>query len=495
MAKFGRKKKKDALVDDHSHELGLSSDTQETDESLQKKGKFEAIKASISKGRHRKMEHLSRNFIIATSIFVLGGAYSVYHGNVLLEQKQESVTSAGSKVKFSKTTAQMTLGSAYTTSDKATTFVPVTFSDMSALSTNAEDYYILVSRGSNAFSYSPNVQLVLFGETGRAAFIVNGSPRIANEAFQVVLRNDKLLVDKDTEGKGFSNNMKGFGDAAKLYDMLTFTINPGADSVRKTKELTSDNIAADDLYRVLFGNDDVDVIKEDIKKSRKNIELAEKKIKEYRERLDRNGYELPEEPAYMAKNWKPENAISIDVDGSLKDGYMTEDSDAIVDDDGVDIGAGSLTHSSVIRTTASSDSSDKDGLQGSTDRQENDYEGLDSVDDSASYSPENPGQEGVTPTLNGDVFDLPSELIRDDGTSSEDDINKVATAGGETASEIWKMTTRLYQNILKEKQTIYVDDAMKLTQIQRELDRQSRITSISSGERFRSLSEIKVSTK
>lgn len=380
--------------------------------------------------RHRKIERLIRTFFIAIAIFVFGGAYSIYHGTVVQKEKLQAITPIGSSVSFSKTGATLTTTKPYISADEKTAFVPFTFSSMEDLTTDAERYYTLIGSTQNILGYSPLVQFILFGETGRGSFIIHGKPKVTSEVIQLYLRNDKLLIsEKDSEASSLDGSLAGLNEAAKLYDLIYLVVNPAAKNVTREKKLNTMKVDAEVLYATLFANEDVKEIQETIKSSRKAIEVLNVRILEYEERLTRDGYTIPKHPPYLAADWKPKDALDIDLDGTLEKGLIRSE-----------------------------------------------------VETEKLITPEDIELETQDEDLSEDYFTLDETVKRDDGTLASEEVNIVE--GQVSPQETWETLITMYEEVHSLKSTIYENEAMNLYKIQKSVERQSKTISISTGDRF-----------
>lgn len=388
------------------------------------------FKRGKSNFRHRKMERLIRTFLIAISVFVLGGAYSIYHGSEVQKKKLQAITPVGATVSFSKTGATLTTTKPYISSDLKTAFVPFELSSMEDLTTDAERYYTIIGSTKEAIGYSPNVQLVLFGETGRGSFIIHGKPRVESESVQLYLRNDKLLVnDEAIEGSSLDGSQAGLNDAAKIYDLIFLVSNPAAKNVTRDKALNPTTVDPEVLYATLFANDDVKIIQERIKSLEKEVEVTKVRVSEYEDRLKRDGYKIPEQPVYMKKDWKPKTAPDVDLNGTLAKGLI-----------------------------------------------------LNEMETEKVLTPEDIELETQDENISSDYDSFEERLTRDDGTFSDDEVNLVE--GQSSPQENWTNLTSMYSEVYDLKNKIYVDEGMNLYKTQKAVERLNDTTSLSSGERF-----------
>lgn len=450
MSKKSRKEKKDShLIEDQQHALRPEDRKKNPvdDEGLEVekkdlKSKMSSFQEKVSAFRkeqgHKRMERYVRYMAIAGALIFSGIGISYWHNHQDIIEQASKPTSVGTEVAFSQTGTTLVLGKPKIASDGNTSFVPFTFKDMRDLSINANNYKIFGIAPTGTFKYKPSAQLLLYGDTGRGAIVVHASPKPQSDVIQFIIRNDKKLTDSEGGGGLLSQAMSSdsLSEAGKIYDLLALSVNPFPDNYKPDEKLNGEQIDPIASYRQLFSNEDEKQAKEDIKQQQKQIDIALTRMKEYEDRLERNGYVLPKRPFFVKDNWLPSEAPDIDVNSNLEKGYENTKSP--------------LKKRKGAVKVAESGSQDEDIPYGK-------------------YS---------------DEYEYEDNIKRDDGTYSDDEINSVQTIAGSTAQQTWEDLQQIYTSILVAKQQIYVTDANLLLQIERDMERQGQTTSLSDLDKF-----------
>lgn len=392
---------------------------------------MEQVRAHMNRNKHRSMERTVRSLAIATSIFFVGVGVSVYHHSSQVALSSVTTSPINVEAVFSKTGTSMIIGQPVLANDGRTAYVPLTAKNMKNLPTNPDDYRIYVDTMSgNDLTYNPSVQLMYFGDTGYGALVLNGEPFIKNQMLQIILRNDKLLVASDANVKVTEGSLK---DAAKVLDLAVFNVNPNAKNVRYTDALGGSDLSPSDIYRVLFADKKVYDIQQDVLAKQASIELSLKRVEEYKTRLLRNGFILPDDPPYVAQNWLPSNAVPVNVLGNLSEGLATS----------------------------------KEALNTATGSTE-----------TTVSTPNITDSQDVNVQTDSDEVIFDAFLRNVDGTISTDDVHN---SGGSSAQSVWTDLQELYTSILETKQNIYVEDAFSLLKIERDMLRFDAVSLISDG--------------
>ncbi len=386
---------------------------------------LERLQVKFKYSKHRVIERKIRAFVIAAALLFSGMAMSVIEGHFKNLEKAKETTPYGTSISFSKTNAKLTYDKPMISKDFKTAYIPFSINDMGELSTNSNDYKLFIQAESGELTYSPTGQFVLFGETGRGAIILHSSMKIKNQPVRIYIRNDKNLSKEKRVSDVESTSKNALTQARNKYDILFFTVNPNANDIPISEDLSTKEINVTTLYKTLFANNEVTAIKDAIKEDVEEIEHQKQRVEELRERLKRNGYSVPNNPQTLNDNWKPKNALSIDIDSNLEQGFIKDE----------------------VKVK----------------------EELSDV-----------AQDNVTSDT--EVFD--QALKRDDGTLSSDTVNSGDVSNGNSASEMWSELQKTWGTIEKTKKDIYVNQAKKLYNVQRDVDRQNSISSISDADRF-----------
>lgn len=480
---MGRKERNmtnDSNIENNLDELDQEDILNEEDGELEsqmmtKKDAFIAKwKARAVRNKHRGIERKTKGFIVALVVLVSGGGYSVYHNHQVQVTTAKQATPSGYALSFSLSGNEMTTGEPIRSTDKSTVYIPLEFEDIASLSTDANSYWVILGSPEGHFTYQPQGQLLIFGDTGKGAVVLQGQPQIANEMITVYLRNDKNLTGAEakqvkTSGIG---SVSGIDAAKAQYDLVDFNVNPGAENIRTVEDLDSATLDANKLYQSLFSDAQVTAIHEKIIADQKKIELNKQKLAEYRSRLERAGYTVPDAPIYMEDNWRSAASRNVKLSNSLDEGFAdTGGLEAIVSK----VEKMKQEREEEIRkqmTSSDEETFEQDSKLTTENIEQKDNEVVISDDE----------------LLALDTVELKDALIRDDGTLSSDEVNTNVT--GTTAQDTWQSMCELYEDTLQMKQSMFTQYADELLKIEKETKRQQKSASLSDGANFTLLNPV-----
>lgn len=427
-------------------------------------------KARAVRNKHRGIERKTKGFIVAIAVLVSGGGYSIYHNHSVQVATSKQATPFGFELTFSLSGSKVTTGTPIRSTDNSTVYIPVAFNDISSLSTDANNYWVILGSPEGHFTYQPQGQLLIFGDTGKGAVVLQGQPQIANEMITVYIRNDKNLTgaqEKNVKTSGFGS-VTGIEAAKAQYDLVDFNVNPGATNIKAVDNLDSTTLDANKLYQSLFSNAEVDEIHQKLLEDQEQIELAKKKIEEYRNRLVRSGYTVPDDPIYMKDNWRSAASRNVKLSNNLDEGFEnTGGLEAIV----AKVDKLKKEREEELKEQTSSSNSEETFEQDSKLTSK-------TVANNSLNQIEIKDEE----LFELDKVQLKDALIRDDGTLSSDEIN--TEVSGTSAQSTWQSMCELYEETLKIKQNMFTQYADELLSIERETKRQQKSASLSDGSRF-----------
>ncbi|WP_025020352.1 hypothetical protein [Ligilactobacillus equi] len=269
----------------------------------------------LSFGKHSKFERQTLSFAICFVALIFSASMCLYHNYSVKKQEALTVTSAGKRVVFSRTKAQLTLDKMHWSKDRKTTYIPFSFDSIKNLSTDANDYRVFVKSAYGPLTYKPTGNLVLFGSTGRGVLIIHSAKKIPNEVLNVYIENRFRLRSADSNEQDYADisavqGDKGFEEYFKKHDMLTFTVSPGATNIKKNSRVTSSVKTPVKLYTQLFDVGDVRDVKKSIAKDKKQIKLYTETANKLKGNLENAGYAITVQPKWMKENWKPYDYVN-----------------------------------------------------------------------------------------------------------------------------------------------------------------------------------------
>lgn len=502
MAWFGKHKKDkdDVLRDNHDAEVkddyvSLDGDDKE------KKSRFSVTKW-VHFDRHRVIERRIFYFGLALAVLATGAGVAYFHSQAAARKEAQTLTTTGTQVSFSQTTtAQLTLHATVLNADRTTAYIPVSFNDMTSLSTKANNYQLFISSTSGALSYRPTGLFTMFGDTGRAVIVIHNAAGIMNQPVTLYIRNDKKLsADDANTSMGSLNSDDGFSQAQAKYDILRFKVNPGAAGIKRDKTL-SGPVSPKDLYKHLYGDHDIKVVEKANRTLESQIKIDMAKASEYRHRLTTEGFKVPDDPAWMKSDWRPYDAVSlktglgrnVDPNGDGKIDSTTSSS-------------GSSSSSSASSASSSSDSSSSSAASGS-DNQQAQAAKNDAEASSSSAAGSSDTSTMGTNSSDPDSVNFPATLYKADGTSTDDNSNQGAVTGGtdnsgtvngingssQTPADSWSSLVNAWNDIKSCKRSIYVTNAKALYTVYDTIKSQTEIASVGSERHFGVIGEVNIS--
>lgn len=317
MSEDSQKNQQKSKVDLRENMSSLDDDTVKSKKSL-------ADIFHISK--HKKMEHLTLIFLCATTVFV--GSFTTscvlgYKHDVAVAQQ---TTSLSDQLAFSKTDgASVSLQPLVKSKDGHTAYMPFTVSDMSNLPTNANKYKTIIVPKAKRSNQKIKAELVVFGSTGNMCLKISSNTKIEPNTLQAIIRNNSKMSNTTTDANDglnsdFSTNDETLSQLANKYDILTFAFNPGAiKGGGVSKKTVVDDATLSDVYNTCFLSKQRDSIEKDVKHQKQIISQNLAAAKDYRERLETLGYEVPKDPDFIKDDWRPFNTVNPKT-GKMKNG-------------------------------------------------------------------------------------------------------------------------------------------------------------------------------
>lgn len=250
----------------------------------------------------------------SVGLLIGGVAVSQIHYNHVRYEQLMRVDQSGATSHFSKTqNTVLTLGKTHLSSDHKTAYIPLTFSSTDNVGIHAKDYRFYVTAASGkAMTYKVRGNFIMYGTTGRGVLVLHSPTKIQNQPLALFVINQKKVstvdqADEDNTMDQASADTTEFGK----YDVAPFKINPGAIDVAKHSKIDAKATDPLPIYEQLFGAGDTRQIYKAINKDKTQIEKYNKAADALIERLKDAGYDVPKSPAWMAKDWQPDDAINL----------------------------------------------------------------------------------------------------------------------------------------------------------------------------------------
>lgn len=225
--------------------------------------------------------------------------------------------------------------------NEARTDVMVLFemTDPSAMSANAENYELFVTKdGRNSLdeANAPSVDFALFGPTGYGIvrFQSQTGEPIKSEALNVTIRSNETLA---SDGEGAVDTGDGTVDESfNEFDQAQMIVNPGSVNVEVLEGFEAGETDPSELYIPLVAKAEEADILERIEETTAEMHTLYNRSDEYLGRVESAGFVPPEEPWYIAKDSFTDDgeyvpgervARSHDFDyteHSIRDGYLNQ---------------------------------------------------------------------------------------------------------------------------------------------------------------------------
>lgn len=419
---------------------------------------FSKVVGAFQFDRHRKIERRRLYFILAALTLAFGWGLGFWHAHVVAKENALKTTAYDSEVSFSKTqNTNLKLGKVTASKDLHRAFIPITFSSMQQLSTEAKSYMIMVTASEGDMHYNPTGRLVLFGNSGRGIIVIESPTKIQNQPLTIYIRNDKDLSSEPTSSDETAENYddsKSLDDMMSKYDLLYFKVNPGAKGIKKLSKFDKGKteVSSFNLYKQFYANPDLEKIKDSNQHQRKDIRLKTRIAKEYKNRLVLAGYKVPAAPKWMKDDWRPYDFVNPKTGkvgngkNKVKANYNTTNSES------------------------SSNSNDPDNVQYPDDLERKDGTG-----------------SLVSDAQKQDTTDSPAAY---DNASSDDTDN--VGGNNQSPTEIWSSLQDAWNSVHADKRAIYVQNNSVKYTVKSALETQTETSSVGPKSRFKVLSKVVV---
>lgn len=279
--------------------------------------KFNDFKNRFYLDSHHTVERRSVLVIIASFLLAVGALWALIGGHMRQVAESNRVTTADTSVGFSKTNVDLTLSTLYRSKDGKTIYIPFSFSDLSQVSTNANNYTVAVLDVNGKAMTAPSGKMTIFGTTTGAVIALKSSSVYSTGPVRIIIRNDKNLNDPDDISSNTSTS-DGLSKLSKKYDIASFVVNPGAQGM-KTSPIVKPAIDPSATYALLFGNKLLKENQKAIDKDDKKLQALYNRESEYRHRLTSVGFKVPDMPDYASKSYIPKSSDTSSVNEVFDD--------------------------------------------------------------------------------------------------------------------------------------------------------------------------------
>lgn len=274
-------------------------------ENSKKKKKRKFSFPRLKKGRHFRFETFSITLGVMAGALAVTTICGYADWQKQIEQRKDWQTVYTSQFVFSQTGVTGAINNVYISEDKTKAVVLMQISDPSQLSTDANDYSVLVLGADGNPRYlrkevkgtDVSAALYSFGDTGYFALYLVNPDGFTNQLIRVVIQNLKPLADNGYFVMYKNGNDKTF----EKYDMCDIYINPGAESAVVIDALNTDG-APDpkELYQQTLAAGQETQIRRVLNQDIEAMEQTYNHIAEYAGRLKRDNLVIPDIPEIVA---------------------------------------------------------------------------------------------------------------------------------------------------------------------------------------------------
>ena len=266
--------------------------------------KLNRLKNTFYLDAHHTADRRGILILVSVSLLMVSGLWATIGGHYRQIAQDNKVTALSTDVNFSKTSVNLTLHSVLSSTDRKTVYVPFTFSNISSISTNANNYTVAVADSTGKVVKNAKGQLTIFGTTTNAVIRISSAEKFGAGPLRVIIRNDKNLNNPDDMSSDNSSTSDGVAALQKKFDIATFVINPGAEAL-KTSSKVSVSSSPTSMYLLLYGQSALNKNQKAIDKDDANLVTLYNRETEYRTRLTEAGFDVPTIPEFASKSYIP----------------------------------------------------------------------------------------------------------------------------------------------------------------------------------------------
>lgn len=301
--------------------------------------KMKATRDKLKLGQHHKMERFT---ILTGGAFVFLFLFTIM---AFVSHRSDVENLESSQAAFTETFAyslsgqQGQLRGVYGDESKTDVMVLFQMDDPTAMSANADNYELFVTkdgRQSLAPDYPLDVEFSLFGSTGYGLvrFQSTNDAPIESQTLNVTIRANASLA---AEGDGAVETEEGVVDESfNDFDQASMIVNPGSVNIEPIEGLATGEDDPTKLYIPLVAEEQEAAILEKIAARTSELGTFLNRSDEYLGRIESAGFVPPEEPWYIAGDEISEDghfvsnedvARSHDFDyteHTIRDGYLNQ---------------------------------------------------------------------------------------------------------------------------------------------------------------------------
>lgn len=279
--------------------------------------KFVDFKNKMYLDDHHTIERRGIMMTTAMSLLIIGALWAFIGGHFRQVAKDNQVTTLATDVSFSKTAEALTLSPLKASPDNKMVYIPFTFSDLTQISTKADNYTVSVLDATGKVLHGPSGKMTIYGTTTNAVIALRNGRAFGTGPVRIIIRNNKSLTDP-TAIQDNTSGAKAMQALAAKYDIASFVVNPGSTGIKKS-DVVSPSAKVSDSYTLLFGQKQLDKNEKAIKADDDKLKSLYNRESEYRHRLESAGFKVPGIPNMAKPNYVPNAADANNLPQSPDD--------------------------------------------------------------------------------------------------------------------------------------------------------------------------------
>lgn len=279
----------------------------ETDEE-QKIYKKRRWQHKLKLGTHYRMERFTIMFGLVMTMLVLFGFSGWNSSRIAQNELVGTQAKYTQNFEFSLSKVPGSVEGVYRDPDGKRAYVLLHMPDVSNLSLDAKNYEMFLTGFNKQLDQEPAASLFMFGSSGYVGLEFYDERGLANEIFQITLRNNSEITNAveltEQELANLYDPSFGENDQAEIF------VNVGADEVT-TMDVLSQKLEPVQLYYALIGRTSEELIFDSIASKTETLGQLMAQHNEHTNRLVSLGYKAPPKPEYMDGDY-------IDEDGHFR---------------------------------------------------------------------------------------------------------------------------------------------------------------------------------
>ena len=286
--------------------------------------KKNSLLGKLKLDKHHRMEQFGIIFCVfmLAFAFIFGTAVKTHLSNKKLNLTAQAKYTETAQ--FSLSQEKVNVVEVYRNNDCTRAFVLLEIADhnMSNISTNANDYQILMTgyKQSKLTGGTPQGSIYMFGSDGYIGLYFSNPTGFDSQIYDIVLRNTKMMIAKpEANPADFDDSSYAYHNQLHLYANFAGTDAPVAEF------LNQENFTLSEMYASVMSSRNQSAIKDDLGSQLMTMNTDMLEINRRAEQLEQAGLVVPALPACIAGD-----IISTDATVSASNPmYHSDDMDSV----------------------------------------------------------------------------------------------------------------------------------------------------------------------